>query len=173
MAKIRKALPRFQTEEEEAAYWDSHSPLEHFEESDFKPLTARRAKDTPVTIRLDSESRKILDQVARAHRVGPSTLARIFIIKALEQWKQKQQISLTLEDATQILAKPVPEELRQEMQKVFTESKAGNILLLHEAEVERLGKLLVRTWFEAAGYRITSDSESQNNTEKKAITATV
>lgn len=99
MAKLKKPLPEFKTEEEEAEYWDSHSPLEHFDESDFKPLQARVPKDTPITIRLDSESRQALEEVAQAYKVGPSTLARMLIVNALQQWKAKRQLSLTLEDA--------------------------------------------------------------------------
>lgn len=114
MARLKKPLPKFQTEEEEAEYWDNHSILEHFDESHFKPLQARAAKDTPITIRLDSESRRLLEQVARVHKVGPSTLARMFIANALERWKRKQQISLTLEDATQALVGPLAKEVQSE-----------------------------------------------------------
>ena len=79
MAKLKKTIPTFESEKEEAEYWDKHSILEHFDESDFSPLQVRAAKDNPITIRLDSESRQKLEEMAKAYRVGPSTLARVII----------------------------------------------------------------------------------------------
>ncbi|MDP2918722.1 MAG: CopG family antitoxin [Dehalococcoidia bacterium] len=167
MAKLKKPLPKFETEEEEVEYWDSHSVLEHFDETDFKSLQAMAAKDSPMTIRLDSESRQTLEEVARAHKVGPSTLARIFIINALKQWKQRQQISLTFEDDAEALMRPLPTEFKQEIEKLISESKAGSIYLLPESQLERLSKDFIRCFFEAAGYKITPNNALQKEAEDK------
>lgn len=45
MAKLKKPLPRFNTEEEEAEFWENHSPLEYFDESSFKPLRVKIIKN--------------------------------------------------------------------------------------------------------------------------------
>ena len=87
MAKLKKPLPKFRTEEEEAKYWDTHSPLEHFDISDFKPL--RVVKDRPITIRLDRQTRQRLDEIARIYKIGPSTLARIIIDSVVEDMSKK------------------------------------------------------------------------------------
>ena len=86
MAKLKKPLPKFRTEEEEAKYWDTHSPLEHFDISDFKPL--RVVKDRPITIRLDRQTRQRLDEIARIYKIGPSTLARIIIVSVLKMCRR-------------------------------------------------------------------------------------
>ena len=87
MAKLKKPLPKFRTEEEEAKYWDTHSPLEHFDISDFKPL--RVVKDRPITIRLDRQTRQRLDEIARIYKIGPSTLARMIIDSVVEDMSKK------------------------------------------------------------------------------------
>ena len=87
MAKLKKPLPKFRTEEEEAKYWDTHSPLEHFDISDFKPL--RVVKDRLITIRLDGQTRQRLDEIARIYKIGPSTLARIIIDSVVEDMSKK------------------------------------------------------------------------------------
>jgi len=144
MARLRKPLPKFGTEEEEAEYWDNHSLLEHFDESDFKPLQVKAAKDRPITIRLDSESRQLLDQIAAARKVGPSTLSRMFITRALEQWRREQQVSTTLEDAAKVLVQRMSGEFR---------------------------RLFARDFCEALGYRIIPDDELQNDASAKPQTA--
>jgi hypothetical protein len=87
MARLKKPLPKFNTEGEEAEFWDKHSPLEFFDESEFEPLRVKRPKDTPITIRLDTETNKELEEVARAQQLGVSTLARKFIIEGLSRQK--------------------------------------------------------------------------------------
>lgn len=168
MAKLKRPLPKFETEEEEAEYWDKHSVLEHFDESDFKPLQVRAAKDTPITIRLDSESRQRLEEIAKTHKVGTSTLARMFIINALQHWTKNRQISLTLEDAAEVLVRPVPEEFKQEIIKLFDESRAGSFYLLPESQLERLSKAFIRSFFEAAGYKIVPGNEPQRDMQGKS-----
>jgi len=170
MARLRKPLPKFETEEEEAEYWDNHSLLEHFDESDFKPLQVKAAKDRPITIRLDSESRQLLDQIAAARKVGPSTLSRVFITRALEQWRREQQVSTTLEDAAKALVQRMSGEFRRETLDLYDEAKAGDFYILAESKLERLGKLFARDFCEALGYRIIPDDELQNDASKKPQT---
>ncbi len=87
MAKQKKHLPEFETEEEEAAFWDEHDPTEFFPEHEFRPLETRTLKDKGITVRLDTETRKRLDQMAAAYRMGPSTLIRHIVQDALDRWQ--------------------------------------------------------------------------------------
>ncbi|MBI4286148.1 MAG: hypothetical protein HY670_09700 [Chloroflexi bacterium] len=168
MARLKKPLPRFETQDEEAEYWDKHSLLEHFDESEFKPFQANDKKDNPITIRLNSELRQVLEQVAKAHKVGPSTMARMFIVKALEQWQKRQQISLTLEDTASVLFELMPDEVMRQAEKMFAEAKAGNLYLLWESKLEELTKLFMRSLLEGAGYKIVPVSELPKDAGKKS-----
>ncbi len=159
MAKLKKPIPAFSSEEEEAEYWEKHSLLEHFDESDFVPLRVKVPKDKPITIRLDSASRQRLNEMAKAYRVGPSTLARAIIGGVLERWKENQQISMTLEDAAEVLFQPIPEEFKEEVRGLFDGGKAGNFYILNEAELEIMSKRVVRYLVEATGVKIKPDNK--------------
>jgi predicted transcriptional regulator len=171
MAKLKKPIPAFSSEEEEAKYWEEHSLLEHFDESDFVPLRVKVPKDRPITIRLDSESRQRLNEMARAYRVGPSTLARAIIGGVLERWKENQQISMTLEDAAEALFQPIPEKLREEMRGLLDEGKAGNLYILNGSEMERISKLVVRYLVEAMGVKIKPEDKVYKIVSKQLPTA--
>ena len=82
-------IPTFQTVEEEAAFWDSHSTtdFEHeFAPADDVRFVIRRGPLTKtMTVRLDDASFAALDEQARAQGVQPSVLARRWILERLRQ----------------------------------------------------------------------------------------
>jgi hypothetical protein len=84
---MKKPIPEFKSEEEEAEYWDKHSLLEHFTEAELlmEPVVAKRRKDKVLTIRLDSINWRRLQNMANEYMTGPSTLARVLITKALDK----------------------------------------------------------------------------------------
>jgi len=84
MARLKKPLPKFATEEEEAEFWDKHSPLEFFDISEFEPLQVKIPKNAPITIRLDSNTRGKLEKIASARKMGLSTFVRKLIIEHIE-----------------------------------------------------------------------------------------
>jgi len=175
MAKLKKPIPAFTSEEEEVEYWEKHSLLEHFDESDFEPLQVKVPKDRPITIRLDSESRQRLNEMAKAYRVGPSTLARAIIGGVLERWKQNQQISMTLEDAAEALFQPIPDELKEEFISLYEEGKAGSFYILNESKLEKMSKLVIRYLVEAAGIKVEPDAAYKlftcESPDTKAVTS--
>jgi predicted DNA binding CopG/RHH family protein len=73
------SIPAFNSYEEEAAFWDSHSV------SDFKaetfPVKVRSARGFTenVQVRLDSETRKDLEAAAREQGVKQATLIRMVL----------------------------------------------------------------------------------------------
>jgi len=73
------------TEKQEAEYWDTHSPLDLGAEPKAQKVRVRGAKDKPITIRLDSESRLKLDKLAAERGLGPSTFARNIITSFIQQ----------------------------------------------------------------------------------------
>jgi len=84
---MKKPIPKFKSEEEEAEYWDKHSLLEHFTEDELlmEPVIVKKRKNKVLTIRLDSINWRRLQNMARKYKLGPSTLARVLITKALDE----------------------------------------------------------------------------------------
>lgn len=76
-------IPQFASYEEEAAFWDTHDTTDYEEE--FRPVEVRFAKNLSETlnIRLDRETLASLRDEARQKGVGPTTLARMWILEHL------------------------------------------------------------------------------------------
>lgn len=153
MTKLKKSLPVFANEIEEAEYWDTHSVLEHFDENDFEPLQVKTVKDTPITIRLDSESRRILEKMSGEYKIGTSTLARMFITTALSQWQRKQKEVKPSGELALNLERSIPDRLKQKMEMLFQESATGSFYILSQSQLETLSKTLVRDALKGAGYK--------------------
>jgi hypothetical protein len=81
----RKPVPEFRSREEEAAFWDTHSLADYWDE--FTPVKVRFAKNLsePLTVRLDPETLAELRSRAKAKGVGPTTLARMWLLEHLQQ----------------------------------------------------------------------------------------
>src|SRR5438046_8947017 len=79
----RSKVPRFKTVEEEAAFWDTHSPLDYPDE--FQPVatSVKRPLEHILGVRLDSRTLEKLAALGRAKGIGPSTLARMWIMEQL------------------------------------------------------------------------------------------
>jgi hypothetical protein len=78
-------VPTFATEQEAAAFWDSHSPLDFpddFEEAEIS--IARSTRKRGLTVKLDQATIDRLTMIAERKGVGPSTLARMWILEHLE-----------------------------------------------------------------------------------------
>lgn len=78
-----KKIPDFKNRQEMAKFWDTHDFTDYKDE--FKPVKARFAKKLSegITIRLDSETLSELRTRAHEKGVGPTTLARMWVIKQL------------------------------------------------------------------------------------------
>ena len=70
--------------QEEAQYWDTHDLADHWGE--FKPVKVRYAKNLSegITIRFDKETLEQLRREAQAKGIGPTTLARMWILERLK-----------------------------------------------------------------------------------------
>lgn len=80
----QKSIPKFKSREEEAEFWDSHDFAEYGDE--FEPVRTQFSKNLSrgITIRLDPAM--LAELRARASRMGlgPTTLARMWILDRLE-----------------------------------------------------------------------------------------
>lgn len=80
-------IPRFNTVEEEARFWDTHDTTEFEDEleevSDVKFVPARPKK--AITVRLEDETLDLIAREARQKGIGPSTLIRMWILEHLRE----------------------------------------------------------------------------------------
>ena len=76
-------IPEFAGSEEEAAFWDTHDIADYQDE--LKTVRARFAKNLSegITIRLDPETLAALRARAKEQGIGPTTLARMWILQHL------------------------------------------------------------------------------------------
>jgi predicted DNA binding CopG/RHH family protein len=83
--RIKEPLPDFQSREEMAEFWDTHDFTDYMDE--FKPIRVRFAKNLSegLNIRLDKETLERLRTVAREKGIGPTTLARMWILEHLHR----------------------------------------------------------------------------------------
>jgi len=78
-------IPAFKSIEEEAAFWDSHDSSE-FEDEFVEVDDVTFVKASPkkaITVRLEQGSLDDLRKLAREKGIGPSTLARMWILERL------------------------------------------------------------------------------------------
>jgi len=80
-----RAIPEFSSRQQEAEFWDTHDTTDF--EAAFKPVRARFARNLSegVTIRFDKETLDELRARARAKGIGPSTLARMWVLEKLRE----------------------------------------------------------------------------------------
>ncbi len=83
MTKNKSRIPKFKNRQEEAKFFDMHDMADYQDE--FKTVRARFAKNLSegITIRLDPET--LSDLRSRAHEkgIGPTTLARMWVLEHL------------------------------------------------------------------------------------------
>jgi hypothetical protein len=85
--KTRSRIPRFKNREEEAEFWATHSTTEFEDEFEEVQVKVARPLGHILAVRLDARTIDRLAQVGRAKGLGPSTLARMWLLERLEQEK--------------------------------------------------------------------------------------
>ena len=87
--RAKSSIPRFKTIQEEAEFWDSHSTTEfedEFEEvKDVQFVVTRVEPKKDITVRLSQNTLAELTKRAREKGIGPSTLARRWILEHLRE----------------------------------------------------------------------------------------
>lgn len=147
----KKLTPQFETEEQEAEYWDSHSPLDLAAEPKAQKVRVRGVKDRPITVRLDSESRSKLDKLAAEQRLGPSTFARLILMSVIEQGNRLPK-RITLDEFEDMLD-ALPQSMKEQANSLVTGATIGGdpdnptILLLDKPQIDKLEKLGLQAIF--------------------------
>ena len=80
-----KRIPKFKSREEEADFWDTHSPLDYGEWKEVKRFTVARPLVHVLAVRLDAKTIDRLAAVGRKKGIGPSTLARMWLLERLDR----------------------------------------------------------------------------------------
>jgi len=117
-------IPSFQTEAEEAAFWDTHeiddALLDRFGAIPEGVLPPTRARTTPVAIRFDADVLHRVRALARKKHKGYQTLVKEFVIERLYE-EEKREGLLPSNDAA--LARPKWDETAKD--PVKGRAKAG------------------------------------------------
>ncbi|MYD92922.1 MAG: hypothetical protein F4Y02_04370 [Chloroflexi bacterium] len=86
MSKTKKQtrIPTFNSREEEAEFWDTHDTADF--EDEFERTEVRFAKNLSqgITVRFTAETLETLRATAQRKGIGPTTLARMWILERLE-----------------------------------------------------------------------------------------
>lgn len=80
----KNSIPQFASREEEAEFWDTHDMSDYWDE--LKPVKLKFAKNLSkgITIRFDEETLEKLRHYAHQKGIGPTTLARMWILERLQ-----------------------------------------------------------------------------------------
>ena len=84
MTKQKSSIPDFKSRQEMAEWWDTHDLADYQDE--FKTVKVRVAKNLSegITIRLDTKTLDDLRSKAHKKGMGPTTLARMWILENLQ-----------------------------------------------------------------------------------------
>ena len=85
MTQKRKTIPEFKSREEEAKFFDTHDMADY--QHEFKTVKVKFAKNLSegITVRFDKVTIEKLREIAHEKGVGPTTLARMWIMDQLRQ----------------------------------------------------------------------------------------
>ena len=85
MKHTKSRIPEFKNRDKEAKFFDTHDMADYQDE--FKTVKARFAKNLSegITIRLDPQTLSKLRSHAKGKGVGPTTLARMWVIENLRK----------------------------------------------------------------------------------------
>lgn len=86
-------IPSFNSIEEEAAFWDTHSFTDFDDEFTPVEVTVSKHLSAPLSVRLDPRDRAEIDRQARAKGIGPSTLIRMWVKEHLNQEVEAESTS--------------------------------------------------------------------------------
>jgi len=141
----KELLPQFETEEQEVEYWDSHSPLDLAAEPKAQKVRVRGAKDRPITVRLDSESRSKLDKLAAEQGLGPSSFARLILMSVIEQGGKLPK-RITLDELKHMLEEITPRLIKDRADLLVKEAAIGDpnnpvFLFLNQSQIDEWGEL--------------------------------
>ncbi|MDO8487192.1 MAG: CopG family antitoxin [Candidatus Curtissbacteria bacterium] len=84
MTQKKKTIPNFKSREEEAKFFDTHDMADY--QHEFKTVKVKFAKNLSegITIRFDKPTLEKLRELAHEKGLGPTTLARMWLLEKLQ-----------------------------------------------------------------------------------------
>jgi CopG antitoxin of type II toxin-antitoxin system len=79
------SIPAFNTYEEEATFWDTHSITDLKAETETVKVSATRGLSANVQVRFDPETDHELEAIARERGMKKATLIRTWVLERLRQ----------------------------------------------------------------------------------------
>lgn len=102
MGKIKvfkgKPIPKFKSYEEEADFWDTHSPLDYGTWKEVK-LEVVKPLEHILGVRLDAKTIDRLTEVGSEVGIGPSTLVRMWIMEKLRFLSRRSKYPKSISQA--------------------------------------------------------------------------
>ena len=83
-------IPTFNTTEEEAKYWDTHSIVGHEDELEPVEVVVKEPLSHSISVRLTASDLRKLRNVSQENGVGTTTMARMLLHRALHQQERPQ-----------------------------------------------------------------------------------
>ena len=83
---MRKKIPAFRSEAEEAAFWDTYNSTEYLAETkEVKGISFTRSKKKLVSLRLDEKTVAQIKKVAEHKGIGYLPLLRLWVMEKLHE----------------------------------------------------------------------------------------
>ncbi len=79
------SIPAFNSYEEEAHFWDTHSITDFTAETEAVKVRTTQGLSANVQVRFDSETDRALEAIARERGVKKATLIRMWVLERLRQ----------------------------------------------------------------------------------------
>ena len=95
MKKINRKIPKFKNEDEERAFWATHSPLDYFDTADIKRASFPKLKPSlkSISIRLPEDMLAELKILANKKDVPYQSLAKIYLARQIALERSSSSIS--------------------------------------------------------------------------------
>ncbi len=177
MGTKKEKIPKFESEEKEAEHWDTHSPLDRGAEPKAQKVQVRGAKDRPITIRLDSQTRRKLEELAAQRGIGPSTLARSILLSAIERGNASPGKGVNLDDLAYLLEPNLTSAIKERAGNAAKYRTAGDtdnpaFLILDKSQMNKLGELSLKAvtiLFESYGVQVIAQEHTKYQELKTLI----
>lgn len=92
--RLKSRIPHFESVEQEARFWETHSTTEFEEEfeqvGDVRFVVTRGEPKKAITVRLPEATVAAVTREARTMGIGPSTLMRMWILEHLRSSRDRR-----------------------------------------------------------------------------------
>lgn len=86
--RVKMTIPEFASREEEAEFWDTHDFGDYWDETEAVDVKFSKNLTENLTVRLSTSALALLRREADEKGVGPSTLARMWIVEQLRRTRE-------------------------------------------------------------------------------------